>query len=53
MICLLLFIVGVIGYFVPLGGIPYAGPVLQIFNQIDVYILMFGYGLLLLTVYIF
>ena len=52
-ICLLLFIVGVIGFFVPLGGIPYAGPVLQILNQIDVYILMFGYGLLLLTVYIF
>jgi len=37
----------------PLGGIPYAGPVLQILNQIDVYILMVGYGLLLLTVYIF
>ena len=52
-ICLLLFIVGVIGFFVPLDGIPYAGPVLQILNQIDVYILMVGYGLLLLTVYIF
>ena len=52
-ICLLLFIVGVIGFFVPLGGIPYAGPVLQTINQIDVYILMFGYGLLLLSVYIF
>jgi hypothetical protein len=38
---------------VPLGGIPYLGPVLQILNQIDVYILMAGYGLLLLTVYIF
>jgi hypothetical protein len=52
-ICLLLFIVGVIGFFVPLGGIPFAGPVLQILNEIDVYILMVGYGLLLLTVYIF
>jgi len=52
-ICLLLFIVGVIGFFVPLAGIPYAGPVLQILNEIDVYILMVGYGLLLLTVYIF
>lgn len=52
-ICLLLFIVGVLGFFVPLGGIPYAGPVLQILNEIDVYILMVGYGLLLLTVYIF
>jgi len=52
-ICLLLFIVGVIGFFVPLAGIPYAGPVLQILNEIDVYILIAGYGLLLLTVYIF
>ena len=52
-ICLLLFIVGVIGFFVPLGRIPYAGPVLQILNEIDVYVLMAGYGLLLLTVYIF
>jgi len=44
----------VIGFFVPLGGIPYAGPVLQILNHVDVYILMAGYGLLLLlTVYIF
>ena len=52
-ICLILFIVGVISFFVPLGGIPYAGPILQILNEIDVYILMAGYGLLLLTVYIF
>jgi hypothetical protein len=52
-ICLLLFIVGVIGFFVPLGGIPYLGPVLQILNHVDVYVLMAGYGLLLLTVYIF
>ena len=51
--CLLLFIVGVVGFFVPLDRIPYAGPVLQIFNDIDVYILMAGYGLLLLTVFIF
>jgi len=51
-ICLILFIVGVISFFVPLGGIPYAGPILQILNEIDVYILMAGYGLLLLTVYI-
>jgi hypothetical protein len=52
-ICLLLFIAGVIGFFVPLGRIPYAGPVLQILNEICVYILMAGYGLLLLFVYIF
>ena len=52
-VCLLLFVVGVVGFFVPLGGVPYAGPVLRILNEIDVYILMAGYGLLLLTVYIF
>lgn len=52
-ICLLLFIAGVIGFFVPLGGVPYAGPVLQILNEVGVYILMVGFGLLLLTVYIF
>jgi len=52
-ICLLLFVIGLIGFFVPLGGVPYAGPVLQIVNHIDVYILITGYGLLLLTVYVF
>ena len=51
-ICLLLFIAGVIGFFVPLGGIPYLGPVLGLLNKIDVYILIFGYALLLLTVYV-
>lgn len=52
MLCLLLFVLGVIGYFVPLGGVPYAGPVLNILNQVDVYLLIFGYGLLLLAVYV-
>jgi hypothetical protein len=52
-ICLLLFIVGVIGFFVPLDRIPYAGPVLHVLNEVAVYILMAGYGLLLFTVYIF
>ncbi len=53
LICLLVFIVGMIGFFVPLGGIPYLGAVLQILNHIGIYILMAGYGLLLLTIYIF
>jgi len=52
-ICLLLFVAGGIGFFVRLGGVPYAGPVLQILNEIGAYILMVGYGLLLLTIYIF
>lgn len=52
LICLLLFVLGLIGYFVPLGHLPYVGPVLGILNQIDVYLLMVGYALLLLAVYI-
>lgn len=52
LLCLLLFVLGVIGYIVPLGGVPYAGPVLNILNQVDVYLLIFGYGLLLLAVYV-
>jgi hypothetical protein len=52
LLCLLLFVLGVIGYFVPLGGVPYAGPLLSSLNQIDVYLLMFGYGLLLLAVFV-
>jgi hypothetical protein len=52
LLCLLLFVFGVIGYFVPLGGIPYAGPALAVLNQIDIYLLIIGYGLLLLAVYV-
>lgn len=52
LLCLMLFVLGVIGYIVPLGGVPYAGPVLNILNQVDVYLLIFGYGLLLLAVYV-
>jgi hypothetical protein len=50
--CLLLFILGVLGLFVPLSGVPYAGPFLAVVNQFAVYLLLFGYGLLLLTVYV-
>jgi hypothetical protein len=52
LLCLLLFVFGVIGYFVPLAGIPYAGPALSVLNQIDIYLLIIGYGLLLLAVYV-
>jgi hypothetical protein len=52
LLCLLLFVLGVIGYFIPLGAVPYAGPVLNILNQVDVYLLVFGYGLLLLAVFV-
>jgi hypothetical protein len=52
LISLLLFIFGLIGLFIPLGHIAYIGPVLQVINQLAVYLLIGGYGLLLLSVYI-
>ena len=52
LICLLLFAVGMLGYFVPMGHLPYVGPVLKVVNHAAVYLLMAGYTLLLLAVYI-
>ncbi len=52
LICLTVFILGLIGHFIPLGQIAYIGPVLHILNRIAVYLLIGGYGLLLLAVYI-
>jgi hypothetical protein len=51
-VCLLLFLSGVVGHFVPLGHYPYVGPVLGLLNQIDVYLLMIGYAILLLAIYL-
>lgn len=51
-ICLTLFVLGMIGYFVPLGDVPYVGSLLVVLNRIDVYLLMIGYALLLLAVYV-
>jgi len=52
MISLFLFIVALIGFFVPLGGIAVIGPYLKFLNHIAVYLLIGGYGLLLAAVYI-
>lgn len=52
LVSLVLFILGLVGYFVPLGGVPLIGPVLAFVNEIAAFILMFGFGLLLLSVYI-
>ena len=41
-----------VGYFVSLGHYPYVGPVLGLLNQIDVYLLMIGYAILLLAIYL-
>ncbi len=52
LICLLLFALGTIGYLVPLGHVAYVGAALRLLNHFAVYLLMAGYGLLLLAVYI-
>jgi len=52
LICLIVFIIGLIGWFVPLAQIHTIGPYLKFINQIAVYLLIGGYGLLLAAVYI-
>jgi len=52
LVCLVVFIVGLIGFFVPLGHIAYVGPALKFINHYAVYLLIAGYGLLLTAVYI-
>ncbi len=49
LICLILFILGVTGYFVPLHNIPIVG---SFVNRAAVYLLMGGYGLLLASIYV-
>lgn len=52
LLCLILFILGLIGYFIPLGHVAYVGAMLHWLNHLAVYLLIGGYGLLLLAVYI-
>lgn len=48
----MLFILGLIGMFVPLAHIQYIGPYIKFINQFAAYLLIGGYGLLLAAVYI-
>ena len=52
LISLILFIVALIGLFVPLANIAVVGHYLKLLNHIAVYLLIGGYGLLLAAVYI-
>jgi hypothetical protein len=52
LICLLLFAIGMLGWFVPMGHLPYLGGVLKLVNHAAIYLLMAGYALLLLAIYI-
>lgn len=49
LICLILFILGVVGYLIPLYNVPIVGPFI---NHIAVYLLIAGYGLLLAAIYV-
>lgn len=49
LVCLILFILGIAGYFIPLYDIPLIG---SFINRIAVYLLIAGYGLLLAAIYI-
>jgi hypothetical protein len=52
LLCLVIFVLALIGMFVPLGHLPYAGNVLGLVNHYHEWLLIAGYGLLLLSVYI-
>jgi hypothetical protein len=52
LICLIIFVLGLIGLFVPLAQVQIIGPYLKFINQFAVYLLIGGYGLLLAAVYI-
>ena len=52
LICLIVFILGLIGVFVPLAHIQYIGPYIKFINHLATYLLIGGYGLLLAAVYL-
>jgi hypothetical protein len=52
LLCLILFVVALIGIFVPLGHLPYVGAALAVINRYHEWFLVAGYGLLLLAVYV-
>jgi len=52
LLCLLIFVLALIGVFVPLGHLPYAGAALGLVNHYHEWLLIAGYALLLLAVYI-
>ena len=52
MLCLVIFVLALIGVFVPLGHLPYVGAALGYVNHYHEWLLIAGYALLLLAVYI-
>ncbi|HEX7953170.1 MAG TPA: hypothetical protein VF523_08920 [Burkholderiales bacterium] len=52
LLCLVVFLLALVGAFVPLGHIPYVGLVLGLVNRYHEWLLIAGYGLLLAAVYV-
>ena len=52
LLCLVIFVLALVGMFVPLGHLPYVGTALGLVNQYHEWLLIAGYALLLLGVYI-
>jgi hypothetical protein len=52
LLCLVIFVLALIGVFVPLGHLPYVGAALGLVNLYHEWLLIAGYALLLLAVYI-
>jgi lipoprotein signal peptidase len=52
LLCLVIFVLALIGAFVPLGHLPYVGAAFGLVNHYHEWLLIAGYALLLLAVYI-
>ena len=52
LLCLAIFVIALLGLFVPLGHLPYVGDGLVLVNRYHEWLLIAGYALLLLAVYI-
>ena len=52
LLCLVIFVLGLIGVFVQLGHLPYVGAALGLVNHYHEWLLIAGYALLLLAVYV-
>lgn len=52
LLCLLIFLLALVGAFVPLGHVPHAGAALGLINVYHEWLLIGGYALLLLAVFI-
>jgi len=52
LLCLVIFLLALVGMFVPLGHVPYVGSALALVNHYHEWLMLSGFGLLLLAVYI-